>query len=122
VCDVHLILLVSICEILIEQVLCLIELKEDALKLLQLLRVRSICAHLRSLLADGKDAVELHLQVLPETISMVGDDKQAVLVNDGSHLCVSKIRADHSLLSRYLFFSDDYYIYIIIMNQLSHLL
>ena len=101
-CNVHLILLVSIGEILLKQVLCLIELEEDALKLLKLLGVRSIGGHLSGLLADGKYAVELRLQVLPETISMIGDDKQAVLVDDGSHLCVSKIRADHSLLSRYI--------------------
>jgi hypothetical protein len=100
--NVHLILLVSIGKILIEQVLGLIELEEDALKLLQLLGVGSIGAHLSGLLADGKYAVKLHLEVLPKAISMIGDDKQAVLVDNGSHLCVSKIRADHSLLSRYI--------------------
>ena len=70
-CNVNLVLLVSVSEIFIEQVLCLIEFKEDPLELFELLWVGSVCADLGRLLTNGKDTVKLHFQVFPKAISMI---------------------------------------------------
>lgn len=80
--DVHVTLLVPIREILIEEALSLIDLKEYALELLELFRIRSVGADLSGLLADSEDSVEVHFQVLPQSVTMISDNECPIRVDN----------------------------------------
>ena len=62
-------LLVSVCEILAEESLCLVDLEEDALELLELFRITSVGSDRCDFLSDGKYSLELKLKVFPKGVT-----------------------------------------------------
>ena len=80
-CQVHLILqikdiqkqnpyfLVSICEILVEQVHRLVDLEEYVFELLELFGVRSVCSHSGYFFSEIKHSLEFGLEIFPQRVA-----------------------------------------------------